>query len=1271
MIFEITPQHIERLSDTDLRILVGKLAEQVLMKAGHSSAGVTYGGHQNASDGGIDVRVSLPADAIISGYVPKPSTGFQVKAEDMSRSAILSEMKPGGILRESIRALGRQAGAYIIASSKGSVTDTALSARKNAMGEAVAADPEAASLHVDFYDRQRLSSWVNENPGLIPWVRDRAGQPLQGWQPFTDWSSTPGPADTEYVVDSSLRLVGTNKEDAAGIDLLAGIDRLRATVRTPGCAVRLLGLSGVGKTRLVQALFDDRIGTGALNPDLAVYTDIGDEPSPVPLELLSHIGALNQRIVLIVDNCGMDLHKKLVNRIRTTASQVSVITVEYDIRDDEPEGTDVFRLEPSSADVLQKILGKNYPDLTAADAATIAHFSDGNARIALALANTARNGESLANLKDSDLFERLFRQRHDVDHTLLAAAKACALVYSFDGETLDGPDAELPLLAGLAGQPVQETYARISELQRRQLVQKRSRWRAILPHALANRLARQALEDIPAGTLQNVFMQQAPERLRLSFSRRLGYLHDCAHAEQLVDRWLCEDGYLSRIEDLDETGLAFLLNVAPITPGKVLHGIRRAIGRAQELAEPDHPGRGPLISLLRHLAYDAEHFEEAAELLALWSMKDPDTNRTGHARQVFVSLFSIYLSGTHASARQRAGLLERLSESADDKARDLARLGTEAMLRCDSFSSGYDFSFGARPRGYGYHPTQRSDIRAWYCEAFELAAKLGNSDQEPLLKIRAHVAGQFGWIAKNTGLADELIRLARSFMAKGDWPGGWAGVRSAVRRARAAGQDEVAGKLEKLAADLAPTSLSERISSFVLSPGWSAPDIADIDEDDENTHREAQAFVDAVCAEIGAELAEDPEALTRELPRLVTGSSRRAGILGKGLAQSPEDPEVIWEKMVLAYLQAPPEDSNYALLTGFMIALLERLPEAASRLLEKEMDSKRLSGELVHWQVIAGFANGGFDRLMRILNQDRIPAYAFRILGHGGSHKSLDSGQMTQFLRALARRGDDGVECAIDILHMRYYGYRSDNEPVPGDEKPVGRDLLSMFAFGRSRDVAHDLAAVARSCLEVPLDEPVVRTVCRHLRAALERREVRGWTYHKLVRFLATEFPEAVLDEFVGHADMRRGFRREMFATLRDEGACIFSAADPARVLNWVKGDPAARASRLAEAIGFLHSSGTDNTQEWTPLALSLIEETPVPEPVLNIFYERFRPNSWSGSRAGIMERRMPLLRALENHPDTAIRQWARKTLPDFLNEIESERRWEEQRDRDRDERFE
>lgn len=54
---EIRAKEISGLSDEDLWALVGRLCEAELNSRGLPSAGVSWGGDSNASDGGIDVRV--------------------------------------------------------------------------------------------------------------------------------------------------------------------------------------------------------------------------------------------------------------------------------------------------------------------------------------------------------------------------------------------------------------------------------------------------------------------------------------------------------------------------------------------------------------------------------------------------------------------------------------------------------------------------------------------------------------------------------------------------------------------------------------------------------------------------------------------------------------------------------------------------------------------------------------------------------------------------------------------------------------------------------------------------------------------------------------------------------------------------------------------------------------------------------------------------------------------------------------------------------------
>jgi len=74
---EITPDDVALLSDTDLRTLVGLLCESELRSRELSSAAVTWSGHQNSADGGLDVRVALAEGETIEGFVPARRLAFR------------------------------------------------------------------------------------------------------------------------------------------------------------------------------------------------------------------------------------------------------------------------------------------------------------------------------------------------------------------------------------------------------------------------------------------------------------------------------------------------------------------------------------------------------------------------------------------------------------------------------------------------------------------------------------------------------------------------------------------------------------------------------------------------------------------------------------------------------------------------------------------------------------------------------------------------------------------------------------------------------------------------------------------------------------------------------------------------------------------------------------------------------------------------------------------------------------------------------------------
>jgi hypothetical protein len=173
-----------------------------------------------------------------------------VKKPDMPAGAIHAEMRPKGILRKVIQELADESGAYVIVSAKGSTADNSLKDRVKAMRDAVKAHPTASQLYIDFYDRHRLADWVNEYPGVAAWVRSIVGRPLAGWSSVNDWSGSHSPKP--YLIDEKSHIIEERSQENGVLGIAEGIKRLRAKLRIPRQCIRLVGLSGLGKTRLVQ-----------------------------------------------------------------------------------------------------------------------------------------------------------------------------------------------------------------------------------------------------------------------------------------------------------------------------------------------------------------------------------------------------------------------------------------------------------------------------------------------------------------------------------------------------------------------------------------------------------------------------------------------------------------------------------------------------------------------------------------------------------------------------------------------------------------------------------------------------------------------------------------------------------------------------------------------------------------------------------------------------------------------------------------------------------
>jgi hypothetical protein len=1275
-LFDVTPEHIFALDDEGLRLLIARLCKADLRRRGLPVSTVLYGGNQIAADGGVDVRVELPDGTEISGFIPRSTTVFQAKADDMPAGKISDEMRPSkpreakdtkAPLRPSICALAAAGGAYVIVSSKGSTADSRLTERRAAMRAAVADLDGGDALHLDFYDRTRMTDWVGDYPGEVLWVRERIGQPLPSWRPYGNWSRAPDPADSAYLSDDTARLRDQSNPQDGPLTIGDGIARLRSILSRPGSIIRLTGLSGTGKTRLLEALFDPQIGDQALDPALAVYTDIGAEaPQPSVGQLANRLIAEGKRAILLLDNCPRETHDAVAPICTSAGSPLSLISVDLDIRDERPENTDVFRLQNASAAVIESLLERRYPDLSQAIRQRIAEFSDGNARIAILSAGHVSPGTNLADLGDEGLFERLFHQRRQADDPLLQAAEALALVYSFDGEATTEDGAELPFLAGLAGLEVRALQRAAGELKRRDIMQSRGRWRAILPQPLANWLAERALQDLSPIEVADAFWDCGNPRLLKSFTHRLSYLHDSAEALRIAAAWLAPDGPLADLGEMVQSWadprIDLVLNLAPVAPHAVLDLIERYVmGCApDQLKAATQPNRQTLMSLLRKLAWFPQHFRRAALCLSRFVQAEfvkGECTHTGYLDE----LFWPWLSGAQASPTERLSVVEELLGLPDRPSQVTGMIALRGMLTAGHFSSSHDFSFAGQPIDYGWLPKTLADYQTWYGGALSIAKRLALSDS-PLCQTARHtIAEQFRSLWCFGYIFDQLDEAVLAIGTQEHWPEGWLEVWETLALDRERMEPGLIARLELMKERLAPAGLRDRLRSYVLTAAYKIADNAHWETDTQ--YEQAHEAVVCEARRLGTMAGKTLDLFDDDWPELFGPDAHQAAWFGEGLAETTGDLDKTWADLLERYRATDGERRNPSLLGGFLRIAASREKAKIHDWLDAAVSDPLLGPVFPYLQASLGVDEDGARRLIASIESGLAPPRTYWTLCLGRTTEGIPPEVLSRIVLGIAGL-PKGHDIALEILHMHFHGERDKQSAWAPSLIDCGRRLLASHPIDQVKHRGdYKLAGIATVCLSDGESAPDAECLCRRISDATTNGQTFRRNLERLIKTLFALHPITALDCWLSNSQ-EDWPHRMLFFNARD-GQNPLDAVPVPLLLEWAGKDPDTRFPELAGMVSAFEKQ--NDTIEWSEAALALLRTGPDRAAVLRSLAIQLHPSGWSGSLADILERRRPLFQPFLGDDDPAVCQVARETDDWLQRKIAAER----QREVSRDERFE
>jgi len=1074
------------------------------------------------------------------------------------------------------------------------------------------------------------------------------------------------------------KIISTSQKFHSNEKITEVINIIKNGIQNPKESIRLLGLSGLGKTRVLFEAF--RCGTDDTSIILTSRVFYINYNHNQGLDYQTKITQLMQEEVdrvLIIDNCPKILHRNLLHFINNENNKISLITIDSnpeEIEHDKIDGVNylIIRKEELSS-IVNDILTADFSFLSKDIIEKIKEFSQGIPLMAVLIGESIKKGEKfIGKLDDKELLDKLLGSKGQ-DERCRTILKSCSIFNYFGIEDELGSQIEfiatnkdITSLNGDSLVIINEFHETCTHFLEREIFERKGRLIGMRPFPLAMSLAQEWLNPCTPDRLIRVITGIAslpdPDRKNLSeaLAEQMKYLGYNDKAVTIIDKIVGPGSPFDNAEVLNtELGSRLFRSFVEVNPVAVSQNFYRIFSsKGKEYLLKIEAGRRNIVWVLEKLCFDKRTFSDSVKIMFSFAVAENESwsnNATGQ----FLHLFNIFLSGTEANLVERWKIIEWGFNQAEKEYKDLAIKAMNSGLNYGHFSRmGGPENQGSK-KLYDYQPT-------WF-EIAEYWTNILNKLKEIIITQNEHSVSASKAIAEsirsicNARLAQILIPIVKeiSIFKNHDWDEGLQGLKYARKYEKRSMSESQQNQINELIEALTKKDFGTRYSTI--------DSLYFLDDDESYSSDKVREAI----IRLADEFINDKLPWNEYFSLFYKRQQNFSYYFGKRLYELLDGKDESIEKFMFlsidTILSIPREERFPAVLGGFIAEANNEIKAKFYNYLNSIDDLNYL---LFYFISLDALGMKYFQLLFDLIDDKKCELHNFDVFEYCNALNSMKFEDLFDFSEKLFSYGNEGYSIVFDL----YFDLGYNNDELKKSFSPILKKCILKLGINKQQRRQLDRYKWAQticsildnnneSDFAVFINDSIIHSITIDNSYHLDHDVQRIFEVLMKHHFAAIwpNLSKALMctkEEYIKFYGLKHILGSHIGGIGRSVGVLFDGDIDT--IFNWCKFNKPLAPSRLAELVP-IFGENNNNYSTWNPISLRLINEFGDIEGVLSNLAANMGTYSWTGSVVPLLESKKELFSTIADHKIKAVSDWAKNYITYLDLEIKQEKNRDEE----------